>query len=131
MPAQNEIGARAATPDAPVQVIFVRLPADAPLQPGEPRPAARPKRAPVKGKARRSPARGRRKRQEKKTMIKTVLAIVCALAVYVVLGSVLPPSGAVAVTFPVLRAIPALGAWLCFLTFKGIASLCLFSYVAK
>ncbi len=64
-------------------------------------------------------------------MIKTILAVVCALAVYVVLGSVIPLSGHVAVTFPVLRLVPALGAWLCFLTFKGIASLCLFSYVSR
>lgn len=64
-------------------------------------------------------------------MIKTILAVVCALAVYVVLGSAVPLSGTTAVVFPVLRLVPALGAWLCFLTFKGIASLCLLSYVAR
>ncbi len=130
MPTQNEIGAAMAqrAPDAPVQIVFVRLPHDAPLQPGEPRPARRTR---TPAKARRSPAKGRRGRQEKRKMIKTILAVVCALAVYVLLGGAVPLSGHTAVVFPVLRLVPAIGAWLCFLTWKGIASLCLFSYVAK
>lgn len=130
MPAQNEIGARAATPDAPVQVIFVRLPADAPLQPGEPRPAAKPK-APVKGRARRSPPRGRKRKQETKKMIKTFLAIFAAVAVYIALGIVIPLSGHIAVVFPILQVVPAVGMWLCFLTYKGIVGLVAFSAIAK
>jgi hypothetical protein len=64
-------------------------------------------------------------------MVKTFIAVVCALALYVVLGGVIPLSGYTAVTFPALRLLPVVGAWICFLTFKGIASMCLFSYVAK
>ncbi len=121
MPVQNEIGAHAATPHP--HVIFVRLPAVAPLQPGEPK-------GPAKRAARRSPPKGRRKRQEKRRMIKPLIAAVCALAMYLVLGTHVPFLGAAAVVFPALRAVPFLGAWVCFLTYKGIASLSLFSWVA-
>lgn len=122
MPARDEIGARAAraTP-APVQVVFVRLPEGAPLQPGEPRP---------KKTARRSPPKGRTRRQEKKRMIKLALTVAIAFAAYVALGMV-PLLGHVAVTFPVLAAIPVVGAYACFLTFKGVAALALFSYVGR
>ncbi len=130
MPAQNEIG-RAAAPDAPAQIVFVRLPADAPLQPGEPRPATKPKKAPVKGAPRRSPRRGRKKNQETKKMIKTFLAIVAAVAVYVALGIVLPVTGHTAIVFPALQVVPALGLWLCFLTYKGIAALVTLSAIVK
>lgn len=130
MPAIRENTARP-TPDAPVQIVFVRLPADAPLQPGEPRPAAGSKRAPVKGKARRSPTGGRKRKQETKKMIKTFLAIFAAVAVYIALGIMIPLSGHTAVVFPALQVIPAVGLWLCFLTYKGIVGLVAFSAIAK
>jgi hypothetical protein len=130
MPTQNEIGATA-RPDAPVQIVFVRLPADAPPQPGEPRPAAKPKRAPVRGKARRSPAGGRKRKQETKKMIKTFLAIFAAVAIYVAMGIMLPITGHTAVVFPALQVIPAVGLWICFLTYKGIAALAARSAIAK
>lgn len=130
MPTQNEIGATA-RPDAPVQIVFVRLPADAPPQPGEPRPAAKPERAPVKRAARRSPARGRKRRQETKKMIKTFLAIFAVVAIYVAMGIMLPISGHTAIVFPALQVIPAVGLWLCFLTYKGILALAAMSAIAK
>lgn len=131
MPAQNEIGTRAATPDPPVQVVFVRLPADAPRQPGEPRTAAGPRKAPVKGAARRSPPKRRKRKQETKKMIKTFIAIVAAVAIYVALGIMIPLSGHTAVVFPALQVVPAVGLWLCFLTYKGIAALAALSAIAK
>jgi hypothetical protein len=123
MPARDEIGTTAAGPAvAPVQVVFVRLPADAPRQPGE---------APLEKKtSRRSPAKRRRGKQEKKRMIKLALTVAIAIAAYIALGMV-PFLGHVAVTFPLLAAVPVLGAYICFLTFKGIASLALFSYVGR
>lgn len=117
---------------APVQIVFVRLPADAPPQPGEPPTAVGPKkRAPVKRAARRSPARGRKKDQETKKMIKLALAIVLSLACYVILGMYLPFLGYVAVRFPLLAILPVVGAWASFLTFKGIAALSLFGYLGR
>lgn len=130
MPTHNEIGARAATPDPPAQVVLVRRPAGGARQARGPRPARKPM-APARKTARRSSPKKRRGRQEKRKMIKTVLAIVCALAVYVVLGGAVPLSGHTAVVFPVLRTVPALGAWVCFLTYKGIASLAVYGAVAS
>ncbi len=126
MPAIDETGARARTPDAPVQVIFVRLPAGAPRQPGE--PALGPKRKPA---ARKSPPKGRTRKQEKKKMIKTGFAILVSLACYLVLGIYIPALGHVAVAFPLLLGIPTVGMWLGMLTFKGIVALGTFGALSK
>ena len=130
MPAVDEIGARAGTPGAPVQVIYVRLPADAPRQPGEPKAP----RAPAKKTARRSPPKGRSRKQETNKMTQTIklaAIIVLTLALYAIIGVYAPFLGHVAVTFPLLAAIPAVGAWACFLTFKGIICLATFGWLGK
>ncbi len=131
MPAADETGARAAGPGGPVQVVFVRLPADAPPQPGEPRPAARPRKAPVKGGPRRSPFRGRRKKQETTKMIKSFVVLLVLVAVYVACGVLAPVTGHTAIVFPTLAVVPAVGSWVCFLTYKGIAAMLTASFVGS
>ncbi len=132
MPAHRETPAGPAIGPGPAQIVFVRLPADAPLQPGEPRPARRTSKPRPKATGpRRSPAKGRRGKQEKKKMIKTFIALVASVAIYVLIGGYVPISGHQAVVFPVLRLVPAVGMWLCFLTYKGILSLAAFSAIAK
>jgi energy-converting hydrogenase Eha subunit E len=64
-------------------------------------------------------------------MIKTFIAVVAAVAIYVALGIMLPITGHTAVVFPALQVVPAVGLWLCFLTYKGIAALAALSAIAK
>ncbi len=63
--------------------------------------------------------------------LKLALTVVLALALYAVLGAYAPFLGRVAVTFPLLAAVPAVGAWACFLTFKGLICLATFGWLGR
>jgi len=56
-------------------------------------------------------------------MIKSFVVLFILVAVYVACGALVPALGHTAVVFPTLAAVPAVGAWICFLTYKGIIAL--------
>lgn len=64
-------------------------------------------------------------------MIKSALAVVAALAIYVALGIMIPVSAHTAVVFPALQVVPAFGMWLCFLTYKGIVALAAMTAISR
>ncbi len=64
-------------------------------------------------------------------MIKLAFLLVISFLVYVAIGAVLPVAGSTAIVFPTVAAIPAVGAWLCFLTYKGIAAIAVFGALGK
>jgi len=109
----------------PVQVIFVRMPPEA-SEKKMPRTPAPPRRG-----RRRSPLFRSISKRSKRKMIKLAFILFVVFAVYIALGILLPISGGTAVVFPAIAAIPKVGGFLCYLTYKGIACIAAFSALAK
>jgi hypothetical protein len=119
---RNLKGATAPREHEPVRVVLVRMPSRKRV----PRTPAPPKRG-----RRRSPSLRSITKRSKKRMIKLAFILFVVFAVYVALGAVLPASGGTAIVFPALAAIPKVGGWLCYITYKGIACVAAFAALGK
>lgn len=110
----------------PVQVIFVRMPPEPEKK--MPRTPAPPKRG-----RRRSPLFKNTKRNKKMIKQTITFVIVAAIAIiaYRACISYVPSSRSVAVAFPVVAALPLIGAWLAQWSFASIGAIALFGWLSK
>lgn len=119
---ERHIAGRTADPSHPVQVIFVRMPEKNARTP-----------APPKRGRRRSPLFKNTRRNKK--MIKQTLTFLVVLVISVVAYracvAYVPSTRSVAIAFPVVAALPLVGAWLAQWSFASVGAIALFGWLSK
>lgn len=122
---ERHIAGRTADPSHPVQVILVRMPPE--------KKNARTPAPPSRGRRRSPLFKVTRKRRNKmiKQTFQFVAILVLTVIAYRACIAYVPSTRSVAVAFPIVAAIPLVGAWLAQWSFAAVGALGIFGYLAK